>query len=98
MLKLGGNTLKYKIDDAVHEMQLEGEHILIHKESEALYSLDDVGQIVWTFLKSGRNLKEIVEQVCVAFNNTVSQSEVAPDIDELINLLLTAGIISTVSE
>lgn len=97
-LDLRGNTLKYKMYDAVHDMEFEGERVLIHLNTDQYYSLDDVGQVVWKLLKSGLNKVEIVRELCLKFDNTVSLMEVTQDVDELIDDLLYSGLILPVSE
>lgn len=98
MLKPGGNTLKYKINDTVREMDCEEEQVLIRLDIEELYNLDDVGQLVWKYLKDGLNTTEIVKQICLAFDNTLSEAEVSLDVTELLNHLLKSGLIYPVSE
>lgn len=93
-----GTPLKYRISDAVHEMELEGEHVLIHLDTEELFSLDDVGQIVWKHVKNNLNMTEIVRQVCIAFDNTVSTAEVTPDVSQLLNHLVNSGLILPASD
>ena len=79
-------------------MELEDEQVLIHLETEELYSLDDVGQIVWKHVKRRRNMTDIVNQVCIAFDNTVSIAEVTPDVRQLLTHLERAGLIFRVSD
>ena len=98
ILNPGGNPLKYRITDAVHEMELEEEQVLIHVDSAELYNFDDVGQLVWKHLKDGLNTTEIVKQICVVFNNSVSEAEVLSDVNELLKHLLNSGLIHPVSE
>ena len=93
ILNPGGNPLKYRITDAVHEMELEEEQVLIHVDSAELYNFDDVGQLVWKYLKDGLNTTKIVKQICVDFNNSISEAEVSSDINELIKHLLNSGLI-----
>lgn len=83
---------KLSVSQDVLSQEVNGEIVLLDLCSESYFGLDEVGSRVWTMLQSGRNVPDIIETLLKEFD--VDEDVLIPDLNELINSLMKAGLIS----
>jgi hypothetical protein len=71
--------------------EVSGETVLLDLESEQYFGLDAVGTRIWSLLKEGRAVREMVETLLAEYE--VEREQLAGDVRELLAALLDAGLI-----
>jgi len=54
-------------DPHVHEMEIDGEVTLLHRETQTALVLNDTAGDVWRLLDGRRTVSEIVDTLCAAY-------------------------------
>ena len=66
--------------------------MLLDLNSESYFGLDEVGTRIWQLLKEGKDLQQLTEIMLDEYD--VSPEQLQMDLDELIEKLSEAGLVS----
>jgi hypothetical protein len=81
----------FTVSSDVLFQEVSGETVLLDLESEQYFGLDAVGTRIWSLLKEGRAVREMVETLLAEYE--VEREQLAGDVRELLAALLDAGLI-----
>ena len=72
--------------------EVTGETVLLDLNSESYFGLDEVGTRIWQLLREGKDLEQVTETMLAEYEVDIDQLQA--DLDELIEKLSEAGLIS----
>ena len=81
----------FTVSSDVLFQEVSGETVLLDLDSEQYFGLDAVGTRIWSLLKEGRAVREMVETLLAEYE--VEPEQLAGDVRELLAALLDAGLI-----
>ena len=84
------NSNDVRIHPEVVSRTLEGEEVLLQLETGAYFGLNEVGTLIWKFLKAGQSRAEILEKLETEFD--VPAIEAAKDFEDFIAELKRKGL------
>ena len=70
---------------------VDGEALIVDLASGRFFSLDRVGTEVWTGLKNGRDLAQIVQAIATTYG--IDELTVRRDVDDLLDELSQEGLL-----
>jgi hypothetical protein len=85
-------NIKVVISPEVLSQEVTGETVLLDLNSESYFGLDEVGTRIWQLLQEGKDLQEVVNTMLEEYE--VSAEQLHADLDELLNKLDEAGLVS----
>jgi hypothetical protein len=74
--------------------EVNGETVILDLDSENYFGLNEVGTRIWQLLGEGRNTADIEQMLAAEYD--VDEKQLRQDIDELLQQLLEAGLVSPV--
>lgn len=83
---------KITISSEVLSQEVTGETVLLDLNSESYFGLDEVGTRIWQLLREGKDLEQVSETMLAEYEVDIDQLQA--DLDELIEKLSEAGLIS----
>ena len=85
-------TDRFNISEEVLSQEVNGETVLLDLEGELYFGLNEVGTRIWQLLQSNPTVAETLTSLSDEYD--VSQEQLESDVDELLNKLADAGLIS----
>ena len=79
-------------EDDVVSRRLEDEVVLVHLQTNRIYTLNETGARLWELLKEGRSRAEIEEQLFQEFE--VERDQLQEEVERLLALLAREGLVS----
>jgi hypothetical protein len=86
---------KYVTAKNVISQEIDGETVLLDMDGENYFGLNAVGTRVWQLLREPNTLENIFAALVIEYN--VEASQLKADLDEIIDRLLIAGLITKVT-
>ena len=95
------DTSRFVRNREVVARQIEGELLIVPIRSgvgdlNALYTLNQVGSVLWDFMKEGHTVEEMVGRVCDEFEVTSSQAQ--SDIRNFLDEMLAEKLVQAQAE
>jgi hypothetical protein len=78
--------------EAADAMEIEGDLLLLHRESFAVTRLNGMGGRIWTLLEERRTLGELVEQVA-SENEETPVERIREDLQRFVSELEKIGLV-----
>ena len=79
----------YRRKPGILETEVENEMVLLDPESQAMFSLNSVGRVIWRQLE-GSNVDDVTERVMEKFE--IDEQTARSDARELLDELVKAGL------
>ncbi len=81
-----------KISGGVVSQEIDGETVLLDMDGENYFGLNEVGTRVWQLLHEPCDLEKIFSVIVDEYD--VERDELKKDLDDIIDQLLTAGLVT----
>ena len=85
------NWQAYEVNPEVSETPIGGETVLLHMISGQYFGLDPQSTLIWSYIKSGNSLNEVIRMLTV--EQGVDQATAAADLQEFFAKLLDNDIL-----
>ncbi len=94
-------TLRFVRNREVVARQIEGELVIVPirrgvGDLNSLYTLNQVGSVLWNFMNEGHTIEEMVSRVCDEFEVTASQAQ--SDIQNFLDAMLEEKLVQPLAE
>lgn len=81
----------FQIPEEVLFQEVSGETVLLDLASESYFGLDSVGTRIWAMLKEDKSVGQVLDALLEEYE--VDRGTLEADLEELLDNLLTAGLI-----
>jgi len=94
-------TLRFVRNREVVARQIEGELVIVPirrgvGDLNSLYTLNQVGSVLWNFMNEGHTIEEMVSRVCDEFEVTATQAQ--SDIQNFLDAMLEEKLVQPLAE
>jgi len=95
------DTSRFVRNREVVARQIEGELVIVPirrgvGDLNSLYTLNQVGSVLWDFMNEGHTIEELVGRVCDEFEVTSSQAQ--SDIQNFLDEMLEENLVQALAE
>jgi Coenzyme PQQ synthesis protein D (PqqD) len=86
------DSQRFRVNADVLSQQLNGESVLLNLTTEKYFGLDEIGSLVWAYVRDGNTLEQMIGNLSVEYQ--VDELELRNDVVTLLHSFLEERLIA----